>query len=101
MTCRNVIGAALAATLGLVAAARAQQGRMQGMGMDSHGSSSQGTTGMSNMQSMMGHCADMRRQMTQDKMSSGPDMRDMKAQCDRTDRQKGAGSQAPAGTRSR
>jgi hypothetical protein len=93
----------LAVPLGLPIATHAQQGGKQGMsGMTmqgGHGTS--GTTGMSNMQSMMDRCVDMRRQMAQGKMSSGPDMRDMKSQCDQMGNMPGMGAQAPAGTRSR
>ena len=97
----------VAALLTLPVAAHAQQGGMQnmpGMTMQGRGTTG-GTTGMTNMQSMMSHCADMRRQMAQGTMTSGPDMADMKSQCDQMDRQRGnmpgMGAQAPAGTRSR
>lgn len=100
MTYSNIAGATVALTLALTAAAHAQQRgeAMPGMGnMQGHD--------VSNMQAMMDHCTDMRRQMAQGEMSSGPDMCDMKAQCDRVDRQmgnmRGMGAQTPAATRSR
>lgn len=93
----TTIGTVLAVALATAAHAQQQGGQQGGRsGMQGHD--------MSNTQSMAGHCADMRRQMAQGTMSSGPDMATMKAQCDQMDRQPGATgghTPAPGGTRSR
>lgn len=91
----------LAAPVALPIVAHAQQDGKQGMsGMTMQGRG-QGTTGMNSMQSMMDRCADMRRQMAQGKMSSGPDMAGMRSQCDQMGNMPGMATQAPAGARSR